>query len=200
MVHARSRVRLGSTSPVSPPNQFDQYCFQDWISSCMSLATTNCSVLLSRQTISRLPLRLRNGLAVLAATTRLSPRTLLQAGHERAPRRPDVRGYASQPPPGGMGGIPNFLFQQPRQKGETLKEYVRLQNIKRAALFISFAERRPHRNGAQWEAGSYHWARRRHVSLSVLLRPPSLICMDCRNSQDNSKWVALTCALALYVR
>lgn len=120
-------------------------------SSCMSVATT--SALLLRQTISRQSLRLRNGCAVVALSRRslLNP-TPPRAGYELGWRLPDVRGYASQQPPGGMGGgtgIPNFLFQQPRQKGETLKEYVSPQNARYViVLFIPFAERRSHRNGA----------------------------------------------------
>ncbi|KAF8550739.1 P-loop containing nucleoside triphosphate hydrolase protein [Imleria badia] len=87
----------------------------------MSLATT--SALLRRQTISHLPLRLRNGCTVVALTRHSLLNSTLPC---ISPRLPNVRGYASQQPPGGMGGgggIPNFLFQQPRQKGETLKEY-----------------------------------------------------------------------------
>lgn len=90
----------------------------------MSFATT--SALLRRQTISRLPLRLRSGCTVVALPSHvlLNP-TLPCAGYEPGQRLPNARGYATQQPPGGMGGgIPNFLFQQPRQKGETLKEYV----------------------------------------------------------------------------
>ncbi|KAN0088354.1 P-loop containing nucleoside triphosphate hydrolase protein [Tylopilus felleus] len=90
----------------------------------MSFATI--SVLLRRQTISCLPLRLRNGRTVVS----LARHPLLNAsprpGCEQARRLPYVRGYASQQPPGGIGGgggFPNLLFQQPRQKGETLKEY-----------------------------------------------------------------------------
>lgn len=117
----------------------------------MSFATT--SALLLRRTISRLPLRLRNGRAVTTAA-RLSP-TLLRAGNELGRQLPHVRSYASHQPPGGMGGgpgrggIPNFLFQQPRQKGETLKEYVSLQDTKHVSpLFTSFVECRSDRNGA----------------------------------------------------
>ncbi|KAH0836910.1 P-loop containing nucleoside triphosphate hydrolase protein [Lanmaoa asiatica] len=91
----------------------------------MSFATT--SALLPRPTISRLPPKLRNGCAVAAPARHvfLHP-TLLRVRYKLGRRLPDVRGYASQQPPGGMGGgagIPNFPFQQPRQKGETLKEY-----------------------------------------------------------------------------
>ncbi|KAF8141334.1 P-loop containing nucleoside triphosphate hydrolase protein [Boletus edulis] len=88
----------------------------------MSFATT--STLLRRQTISRLPIRLRNGRAVALTRHSLLNSTLLHAGCELGRRLSDVRGYASRQPPGGMGGgVPNFLFEQPRQKGETLKEY-----------------------------------------------------------------------------
>ncbi|KAG8221187.1 P-loop containing nucleoside triphosphate hydrolase protein [Butyriboletus roseoflavus] len=82
------------------------------------------SVLSLRPAISRLPLRLRNGCAVVALSRPSPLRPIL--GHQLGRRLQDVRGYAAQQPPGGMGGgggIPNFLFQQPRQKGETLKEY-----------------------------------------------------------------------------
>lgn len=119
----------------------------------MSFATT--SALLLRQTISRLPLRLRNGCAVVALPRRsLQRSTLPRATYGLGRRLQDVRGYASQQPPGGMGGgggIPNFLFQQPRQKGETLKEYVSLPVRDKRHVhvsFISFAERRSYRNGA----------------------------------------------------
>lgn len=90
--------------------------------SCMSLTTT--STLSLRQTISRL--RPSNGRTVITAT-RLNPASL-RARCELGQLLPNVRGYASQQPPGGMGGIPNFLFQQPRQKGETLKEYVSIKD------------------------------------------------------------------------
>jgi hypothetical protein len=115
----------------------------------MSVATT--SALLLRQTISRQSLRLRNGCAVVALSRHsLLNLTLPRAGYELGWRLPDVRGYASQQPPGGMGaGIPNFLFQQPRQNGETLKEYVSPQDARYVTvLFIPFAERRSYRNGA----------------------------------------------------
>lgn len=82
---------------------------------------------------------------ILSRQSPLRP-ILPRAGHEPGRRLPYVRGYATQQPPGGMGGgggIPNFLFQQPRQKGETLKEYVSLQDKRHVpALFISSAERR----------------------------------------------------------
>ncbi|KAF8448727.1 P-loop containing nucleoside triphosphate hydrolase protein [Boletus edulis BED1] len=88
----------------------------------MSFATT--STLLRRQTISRLPIKLRNGRAVALTRHSLLNSTLLHAGCELGRRLSDARGYASRQPPGGMGGgVPNFLFEQPRQKGETLKEY-----------------------------------------------------------------------------
>ena len=121
----------------------------------MSFATTGALSL--RQTISRQSFRLRNGCAVVALTHRslLNP-TLPRAGYELRRRLPHVRDYASQQPPGGMGGgagIPNFLFQQPRQEGETLKEYVSPQDARYViVLFIPPAERRSYRNGAQREA------------------------------------------------
>lgn len=107
---------------------------------------TTTTAFLPRPTISRTPLRLRNGCAVVAlARHSLHYHTLTRAANELGRRLPDVRGYASQQPPGGMGGgggIPNFLFQQPRQKGETLKEYASLHNKRHLPLlFISFVER-----------------------------------------------------------
>ncbi|KAF9224283.1 P-loop containing nucleoside triphosphate hydrolase protein [Gyrodon lividus] len=87
----------------------------------MSLAAT--STLLLKSSISRVPLRLRNGRTVvtLASHTAFS-QTSPCIGHTLGPL--STRSYASQPP-GGVGGtgFPNFMFQQPREKGDALKEY-----------------------------------------------------------------------------
>ncbi|KIJ21235.1 hypothetical protein PAXINDRAFT_7008 [Paxillus involutus ATCC 200175] len=86
----------------------------------MSLATTN--TLLLKSSISRVPLRLRNGRSVVALARRAAiSQTLPCVGY--APRPLDARGYASQPPGGGGGAGFPFMMQQPREKGEALKEY-----------------------------------------------------------------------------
>ncbi|KAH7891013.1 P-loop containing nucleoside triphosphate hydrolase protein [Phlebopus sp. FC_14] len=88
----------------------------------MSISAVSCA--LSKVVAPRTAIRLRNGRAVLtlAARTPLSPPCIPRTS--RAFRPINARGYASPPPGASGGGFPNFsMFQQPRQKGEALKEF-----------------------------------------------------------------------------
>ena len=152
----------------------------------MSLATS--STLLLRTTISRLPLRLRDGYAVATATRLNMNPAPLRAGYEHRQRLQDARGYASQPPPGGMGGagnLPNFLFQQPRQKGETLKEYVNPRDTWPVSMFTHVLSRAP--TLQNWRLmGSWIQLLDETKARVAPFRITHFL-MYCRNSQDNSK-------------
>ena len=75
----------------------------------------------SRLALRRLPLTLRHGL--LASTVKTTPSLLNRLSSP-------ARNYAQKPPggaPGDAGGFPGFnMFGQAQEKGDALKQYVRM--------------------------------------------------------------------------